>query len=153
MYSSDFLVYPLERLERRMPVNDSRSMWEAAMHIWPSDFFILKLTPVSPHETGQDHIVQLFKGCLCLHWFSGIFITGNTSTLKTVQVWMLNDVGAPSVSHACWTRTCRPSPVTLLPSHVSAPVKNCFQFPGHNALFHPSFWWPLCFLKVLLPYL
>ena len=38
VYNSDFLVYSLERLERRMSVNDSRSMWEAAMQTWPSDF-------------------------------------------------------------------------------------------------------------------
>lgn len=61
--------------------------------------------------------------------------------------------GCPKLEPRCLTLTCRPSPLTLLPSHFSAPVKNCFQFPGHNALFHPSFWWLLCFLKVLLPYL
>lgn len=136
-----------------MAVNGSRSVWEAAMQTWPSDFFYPEAdSSISSHEARQDHIVQLLKGYLCLHLFSGIFIIGNLSTFKTAQVWMINDVGAPSMSHACWTRACRPSPLTPRPSHFSAPVRNCFQFPGCNVLFHPSFWRRLRFLTVLLPY-
>ena len=87
----------------------------ADMALW---FFILKLTPVSSHEAGQDHTVQLFKGYLCLHQFSGIFIIGNTSTFKTVQVWMINDVGAPSLSHGAWHWPADPLPSLYCP-HTS----------------------------------